>query len=263
MKTGILRRMTTVIFRAIAIATLLLASNGVLSKPTHAEAPAQEGSPTAKEVRWLRYDVDLILRVDGTLHVAERQTVEFTGGPFTVGFADIPVREREEILSVSVSEIEQGGEKAYERVRAEDYLKSPGTYVVSDEQESVHIEWAYPETSDAARTFLLEYAIKGTLELSIDGNNEYGEIWWTAISTAVTDVAPVAQSTVTIKLPGPADSAQVLVSALGYIPTPTNDWSLWTWHREDLGPGDEFLVRLRYPGGRMPVPAEKPQEPKR
>jgi hypothetical protein len=44
-----------------------------------------------KSVVWNTYDVTLDLRNDGSYHVTERQEIDFQGGPFSGGFADIPL----------------------------------------------------------------------------------------------------------------------------------------------------------------------------
>ena len=67
---------------------------------------------------WKNYDVTLTLNQDGTFHVVERQVVDFTGGPFTYAFADIPLGRVDEITNVKVSEERTGRVVEYERSRA-------------------------------------------------------------------------------------------------------------------------------------------------
>lgn len=42
-----------------------------------------------KSIIWNRYDVDITIQPDGLLRVVETQEIEFHGGPFTSGFAEI------------------------------------------------------------------------------------------------------------------------------------------------------------------------------
>ena len=52
---------------------------------------AHPHSAFAASARYSVFDVDLTVQNDGSYHVEETQTVEFTGGPFQRGHRDIPL----------------------------------------------------------------------------------------------------------------------------------------------------------------------------
>ena len=57
---------------------------GLLAAPSIARA--QE-----KSLVWDRFDVDILVKSDGTFDVAEHQRIRFTAGSFTFGYREIPV----------------------------------------------------------------------------------------------------------------------------------------------------------------------------
>src|SRR5215203_1766834 len=73
--------------RMVFALTLVLGLSVVVSFVRGPGVSAQE----SKSVVWNRYDVTLDVNPDGTIHVTERQDIDFQGGPFSGGFADIPL----------------------------------------------------------------------------------------------------------------------------------------------------------------------------
>ena len=74
------------------------------------------GSQSAREAKWVvwdRYDVTLDVQTDGTYHVTERQEIDFQGGPFSGGFADIPLGRIDAVRGLIVSEETANGIEAY------------------------------------------------------------------------------------------------------------------------------------------------------
>ncbi|MGH2550353.1 MAG: DUF2207 domain-containing protein, partial [Thermomicrobiales bacterium] len=67
----------------------------------------------AASARYSAFDVDLTVQNDGSYHVEETQTVEFTGGPFQRGHRDIPLDRTGGITNVAVYEIVDGQRVAY------------------------------------------------------------------------------------------------------------------------------------------------------
>jgi hypothetical protein len=226
-------------------------------------AAAQDATPVAStgssSAEWLRFDVDLTLFEDGILHVTETQEVAFHGGPFTSGYASIPVRNIEWIRNLGVGEQVDGGEiHPYEQVNSDTTTTNPNTYRVQVDSEFVNVDWWYPPTTDGQRTFVLQYDVRGALRSSTEDGVPYGEIWWIAIDSEVTESAPVRSATVTIRLPAAVDAGEVLVSPDGYVPSTIDDGSVWTWTRADLSPGYQFIVRLRFPLDVLPAPDATP-----
>jgi hypothetical protein len=226
-------------------------------------AAAQDATPTStstgRSVEWTRFDVELDLRADGLLRVTERQEVAFHGGPYTNGYATIPLRNIEAIEDVRVSEESPGGQLTpYIQVSADATTTTPNTYRVQTQPSFVNVDFWFVSTTDANRTFVLQYDVHGALRSSMEDGIRFGEIWWTAISADVTTTAPVRASTVTLRLPAAVDPARVLLSPMGYVPTTSGDWSVWTWTRTNLSAGDEFTVRLKFPAIILPMPSATP-----
>ena len=51
---------------------------------------AHPASAQEKSLLWERFDVDIIIRKDGTFEVTEHQTIRFTRGTFTFGLSRNP-----------------------------------------------------------------------------------------------------------------------------------------------------------------------------
>src|SRR5262249_50296624 len=74
----------------------------------------RSGAQFAKSAVWDRYDVTIDLNQDGSYHVVERQVVDFQGGPFTSGFAEIPMGRIDAIQNVVVKEATPQGAVTYQ-----------------------------------------------------------------------------------------------------------------------------------------------------
>jgi hypothetical protein len=229
------------------------------------QTAAQDG----KSVVWDRYDVTLELRGDGSYHVTERQEIDFRGGPFTGGFAEIPLGRIDAIRGLTVSEIVGSESRPYEFVEWSDYDAAPGTYSATTTSSRVKIDYGFTSTTNQQRTFVLEYDVYGALRVYLDepappeGSGPNQQIWWTAIGEDVTAVAPVRDATMTINLPTAVDPAQVMMSIDDdavdeeQVPSYTDDGGqTWTWTKSGLDDGDQFTVRLQFaPIVNAPVPS--------
>jgi uncharacterized protein (TIGR04222 family) len=203
-----------------------------------------------KSVVWDRYDVTLELREDGSYHVTERQEIDFRGGPFTGGFADIPLSHTEGIRDVAVGEETASGVRVYTEVPWSDYTEAPGTYTSTTSSSVLSVRYGFTPTSNKVRTFVLEYDVVGALRVYPNTDPPNEQIWWTAISKDVTDVAAVNLATMTITLPQPvSDLTKVVVSGPGGDDPAahTTDGQTWTWQATDLSSGDDLEVRLQFP----------------
>lgn len=207
------------------------------------------GSVQAKSVVWNNYDVTLTLNQDGSYHVAERQTIDFIGGSFSGGTATIPLTRIDGITNVKVSEIASGATTPYSYVAWSRFTERPQTYSWTTTGTQVEIDWGFGSVYSEVRTFLLEYDVQGALRVYTNPPNE--QIWWTAIGTDVTDVAPVEHATMTIVLPQAVsltDPALMLAGPGGTAPSAhTTDGKTWTWTTGNLKSGDSFEVRLQIP----------------
>lgn len=228
---------------------LLVASVGLGLWPV---SPA--AGQASRAVAWERYDVTIELRQDGRLHVVERQVVQFRGGPFSSGFADIPMARIDRIENVQVGEESAAGSVAYERLAGCCVdglpLEIYQTGVVDD---FTSIRWGFPSATNEQRTFLVEYDAVGALRVygeDASGEPPNQQLWWTAIPREATEVAPVQAATVTVRLPAAVDPAAVVVGqGEAVVPAAehTADGRTWTWQATGLGAGDELIVRLQFP----------------
>src|SRR5262245_58669446 len=53
-----------------------------------------------KSVVWADVDVTLTLREDGTFHITELNTIDFSGGPFRRGYREIPLARVEALENI-------------------------------------------------------------------------------------------------------------------------------------------------------------------
>ncbi|MDQ4044870.1 MAG: DUF2207 domain-containing protein, partial [Chloroflexota bacterium] len=151
----------------------------------------------ADSVVWERYDVDLDVREDGTVHVTEDQVIRFDG-TFTYGFGGIPLGRVEGIDNVAITI--DGEEARY--VEPFEFAEEPGTFTYRVSGNELNIDYAFePTTFGEERNVTLEYDVSGALRVYEDLEPANQQLWWTAISSDVTEVAPIRESTVTVTLP--------------------------------------------------------------
>lgn len=167
-------------------------------------APVGKSSAQSKSITWKRYDVDITVQADGLLRVVETQEIEFSGGPFTSGFAAIPTANIG-IFDVSVSE--SGREyTGYNYLPDDDY-----SFWVSRPRGETVVEWFFPPVSDETRAFQLAYSVRGAVP-RYDGGDE---LQYSAIGRELE--FPILSSTITVHLPpggpiiGEPESAGALV----------------------------------------------------
>ena len=157
------------------------------------------GSANAQgNLHWDQYDVEIAVNPDGTFRVTETQTIVFVDGSFHVGFATIPTDRTESIYDIQVSE----GGQPYRRVSSE----VEGGFQTWQEEDNLNIEWYFPYTSNAQRTFTLAYTVSGGLRYYPDAGQPFGPhdiLQWIAI--APDRGAPINHSRVTVRLPDGVD----------------------------------------------------------
>lgn len=229
----------------LVIAALVLGLLAVVATPL---APARTAE-AAKAVEWTRFDVTLDLLPDGSYHVTERQQIAFQGGPFTGGFRDIPLARIEDIRNVQVSEDVNGTIQTYRYEPANSYDEAPGTYTWDNSSTQTNVKWGFTPVANATRTYLVDYDVIGALRVYPNATPPNEQIWWTAVGTGITDVAPVRESTFQIQLPQAVDPAKTVFSpgTKGKPEEHTQDGRVWTWQTTNLGSGDSFEVRLQFP----------------
>lgn len=200
------------------------------------------------DVVWDTYNVDFRINTDGTVHVVETQVVQFNGR-FGQGFADIPLGQVEDIRNVAVS-IGNGADATPQpATRVSAFSEEPGTFAYSTRSGELQLDYGFQPTSrgastaDNTRIVVLEYDLIGAIRVyeNLDPANQ--QFRWIAISSEVTDVAPIRHSTVTVTLPEQVDPAQTVARPDGV----DTDGQTFTWTRSNLRSGDQFEINLQFP----------------
>ncbi len=145
---------------------------------------------------WDRYDVDIAVNSDGTFRVTETQALVFVDGSYHVGFATIPTGRTESLYDIQVSE----DGRLYQRVSSE----AEGGFQTFQEDGDLVVEWYFPYTSNARRTFTLAYTVAGGLRYYPEADPAQGipphdVLQWIAI--APDHDYPINRSRVTVRLP--------------------------------------------------------------
>ncbi len=232
----------------------------VLTVALAAIAGALPGSPDRSapdalaeiSVEWNRYDVELDLHGDGSVHILERQEVRFGQGYFREGFAEIPMQRIDAIEDVRVREETPAGSVFYQRIACCPEFYVPATYSVQRTSLGISVVWGFEPASNETRVFVLEYTARGVVRVYDDPDPSLAnqQLWWTAIGQEVTDVSPVRHAAVTLRLPKPVPLDQVVIAQNGALLEPrehTTDGQVWLWEATDLARGDHLDVRLQFP----------------
>jgi hypothetical protein len=166
-------------------------------------------APTAwaqqRAVGWQRYDVDLAIAPDGSVAVTETQTIQFQG-TFQMGFRVIPTDRVTSIDNVGVAEVVNGQTVPYRPTQTQ----TPNGFSTVPTDQGLEIDWWFPPTTNAARTFVLRYTLHGALRIYDAGD----QLQWKAIYADRT--GPVAASSVTVHLPGDVPGNALLTSYSRY-----------------------------------------------
>ena len=224
---------------------LLLVGLATLLFPGLAGGPRSVAAQE-RSVEWSRFDVTVDLQTDGSYHVTERQVVDFQGGPFSGGFRDVPLGRIDDINNVTVSEETASGVEPYTFDTAGAYDETSRTYTYKKTSSQLHIEWGFPRTVSEVRTFLVEYDVIGAMRVYLTNDPPNEQIWWTAVGTELTDIAPVREATLRMRLPIALPIDQTLTSG-GDPSEHTKDGRVWTWTAENLTEGESFEARLQFP----------------
>jgi hypothetical protein len=211
---------------------------------------AVPSSVAAKSAEYTRFDVAVELRSDGTFHVTETQQVRFSDGPFSLGHREVPLARTEEIVNVTVSELDEAGEpQLLSETDLSGLAEAPDTFNVRTTSTEVRVLWTFESLVSGTKTFVVEYDVLGALRYYPDEDPANQQVWWTAIGQELTKETPVRASTVTVTLPRQVPLDQVVLGEQGKdVPSEhSSDGRVFTWTRDDLGRGDEFTVRLQFP----------------
>ncbi len=191
-----------------------------------------------REYVWQRIDTEVAVQPDGRLLVTEKLTLRYTGGPFTFVFRDLPNRRLDEIRDISVRE----GDRAYRQVSDEE-SREPFTFSVFREDGAQRVRWVYPETVGGTRSFELRYTVLGAVRRSSNAD----ELWWSMVFPE--REVPVEQAQGRIRLPVSVPAAQLEASAPDVSGEVMVQPGLATVQAQDIAPGRELTLRLRFPTG--------------
>ncbi len=196
-----------------------------------------------KSASWKRWDVDITVHSDGSFDVVETHEIGFSGGEFTFGFRNIPLRWMEQITDIQVRE----GDTIY----TENTTEGPNTFYTQTKRGELFVNWFFPPTVDASRTFTVSYTVEGGLLIYEDGD----QLYWKAVGRD--RGIYVWDSTVTVTLPEGA--AIELVETYGVEAQPpaiAADGRSVTFTAENaILNDDEFEVRVQWPHGVVDAPA--------
>lgn len=234
--------------RSARIILVFLALALLLSAAWPATLAAQQAS---RRFVWDRVNTVVQLRMDGSLHVIERDQVRFFGKPpYQRGYRDIPWARIERIEKIQVSAVSGSDQRAFQYVSPQRFsLDVPYTYTYRTIGANLRIEWSFPPTSNASRTFQLEFDAFGVLRVYDDANSAVQQLNWLAVDRLLTASAPVNTATLTIILPQPIQPGDAYFEGPGGAQWQdhTQDGQSWTWAAHNLGRGDSLGVILGFP----------------
>ena len=193
---------------------------------------------------WQRFDVDLVLNVDGTFAVVEQQTIDFTSGTFRFGYREIPINNLDYIDQWSVTD---ASGNRYELVNGTD---EPYTFTVDENGNSYVIRWYFPALANATETYILGYTVHGALRYYEKGD----QLWWKAIYGD--RGFPVLASTINVNLPAGATATEWAAyvnneDAQAYATATVSDERRQVAFAltRRLSADEEFEVRVQFPPG--------------
>jgi hypothetical protein len=238
---------TSKLRRVFAYAVIAFA---LIAVTVAAAGPVAGQQQATRAFVWKQYDVTIRVENDSALLVTERFEAEFSGTPaFTYGYADIPTGRTEGINVIEMVEETPGGAGQLRLVGPAEFSRQPGTYTVSQAAETVSVEYGFEPATNEDRAFSLTYWAHGALQVYGEGSERTEQVWWNAISTEVTDLAPVLRASVTISLPAAVPLDQVVLGedTPGPAELRTQDGKTWHWEALALSEGDDFVARMQFP----------------
>ncbi|NPA06626.1 MAG: DUF2207 domain-containing protein, partial [Chloroflexi bacterium] len=204
--------------------------------------PIKPVAATSNPVTVSRRDGEFEILTDGRVRARETWVVTFHGGPYRYAYRSIPLHKVEAITDIQV--LEDG--RPYQK----DMSEAPGTYQVLDDGEHVTIRWYFEPTTDATRTFVLEYTLVGALWIHPDGDQFY----WQFIEED--RGYPIEASRVLLLLPANFSPEQVRLetSSSGSEPVPSraalqDDGRTALFEGGPFPPNTGWAIRAQWPHG--------------
>jgi probable HAF family extracellular repeat protein len=213
-------------------------------------APAASPTPAPRSFVWDQVDVTVRLHQDGSFRVTERDRVAFGGGPFRTGYREIPLARIERVDDIWVGEVDGASVTPYRFVAPEAFSPGvPHTYTWRVDGPNLRIDWSFPETTSAARTFQIGFDASGALRVYADADSPYQQISWIGIDEILTATAPVNEASLTFVLPRAIEPSRTIIQGPGSNRSAdhTVDGQTWVWRASDLGSGESLEASLRFP----------------
>jgi uncharacterized membrane protein YgcG len=161
--------------------------------------------PTAqaqqRSVTWERFDTALTVKTDGSVDVAETQSIRFTG-TYQQGFRVIPTDRVTRIDNVLVEELVGEGTVPYRASTSQ----APNTYRTSTTDQGLRIDWWFPPTTNATRVFVLRYVAHGAIRIYDAGD----QLQWVAVYPD--RPGAVSSSTAIVTLPADVPASELQTS---------------------------------------------------
>lgn len=190
-----------------------------------------------KSFFWDSFDVLVEVEENGDLTVTETQTLVFSGGTFTFGYATINKNQLDRITNISVSE----GGRSY----VQDQSNGPYTFNVDYGSNVVTINWYFPPTQ-GRNTYVFQYTVEGAIKVDPDAY----QLRWIAVPSDM--LSTVSRSQVTVRVPEGVTISAGAASVDG-VDLPDEaiavsaDFREITVSASSIVPGDVFEVGIRFP----------------
>lgn len=227
------------VFWRVAAAVALIGLALCLDRPASA----------AKQAAYNQFDVLLDVQPNGDLLVTETQVVAFSGGSFANGHRNIPLTRTEGIDHVTVAEQTDAGVVPFRQVGLTDLPNAVNQYSATVMGDSLFIDWHFTPETNGQRTFVVSYLVHGVLRVYPDASPPNQQIWWTAVSSKLTDQTPVRAATATFQFPKALDLDKTHTGedGTGKAIDHTRDGQTFSFSHGAFSAGDEMIVRMIFP----------------
>ena len=198
--------------------------------------PSLAAAATDQQYHYGFINTDYVVQTNGDISVTEVVQYVFTSGSFHHVYRNINMTNIEAITDISLKE----GNLAYQPVSGE----TQNGYTAVRSSGTTQVDWWFPYTSNASRTFTLTYTIKGGLRI-YDGGDQ---LWMKSIWP---DRGQTVNSTKTVvHLPAGVDAAQTKTAYYGVSATTTQpDPSTVVFTTGSMGDGQQLEVRVQFQHG--------------
>jgi Predicted membrane protein (DUF2207) len=197
----------------------------------------------AKSATYLRRDYTVTIQRNGDVHFVEHWQVQFTGGPFHTAFVRIYL-----VNTIGVH---------FGQVVGAD----PGSQMVSQTTDSygnpmTQLDWTFPSTQDATRSFDMPYTIHGGFGVGSP------QAWldWHFLDANDPSAPPVDESTITITLPAVTQASSLHLATADADTTPTVktlDASTVQVSAQHLAGGSPLEVEVAFPNAELDASVQR------